>query len=97
LGVLISKNEENRFIYWFFIGILAAFIGAFLFLRLFTELRTIGDLQIAKEEGILGKVMTLGAILNLLLFFLLLKFKKELMARGIVLATIILAITTIFI
>lgn len=81
----------------FFIGILAAFIGAFLFLRLFTELRTIADLQIAKEEGILGKVMTLGAILNLLLFFLLLKFKKELMARGIVLATIILAITTIFI
>jgi hypothetical protein len=81
----------------FLIGILAAFIGAFLFLRLFTELRTFADLQIAKEEGILGKVMTLGAILNLLLFFLLLKFKKELMARGIVLATIILAITTIFI
>jgi hypothetical protein len=60
----------------FFIGILAAFLGVILFLWLFTELRTVADLQIAKEEGILGKVMTLGAILNLLLFFLLLKFKN---------------------
>ena len=81
----------------FLIGIIAAFLGVFLFLRLFTELRTVSDLLIAKEQGVLGKVMTLGVLLNLLMFFLLLKIKKELMARGVVLATIILAITTMFI
>jgi hypothetical protein len=81
----------------FFIGIIVALIGAGLFLRFFTEVRTINDLHIVREQGILGKVITLGAVLNIIMFFLLLQMKKELMARGIVLATIILAIITIFI
>jgi hypothetical protein len=44
----------------------------------------------------MGKVMTLGAIVNIAVFFLLLHYKKELMARGIVLATIVLALLTLF-
>jgi hypothetical protein len=43
----------------------------------------------------MGKVITLGAIINILIFFYLLKKDKELMARGIVLATIILALATV--
>jgi hypothetical protein len=44
----------------------------------------------------MGKVITLGAIIDLILFFILLKINKDLMARGVVLATIILAIITMF-
>lgn len=50
-----------------------------------------------KSQGFLGKLMTLGAVLNIGVFFFLLKIKKELMARGVVLATIILTIITLFI
>ncbi|MEC4004633.1 hypothetical protein OX283_008195 [Flavobacterium sp. SUN052] len=81
----------------FFVGIVVALIGAGLFLRFFTEVKTFSDLHIVSEQGILGKVITLGAVLNIAAFFLLLQMKKELMARGIVLATIILAIATLFI
>ena len=80
----------------FFIGILSALLGTILFLKLFTEVQTINDFHIVREQGILGKVLTLGAILNIIIFFILLKKNKELMARGIVLATIILAILTVF-
>ena len=80
----------------FVTGIATALLGTFLFLNLFTNYTSLSDIELIKQEGLLGKVITIGAILNILIFFLLLKFNKELMARGIVLATIILALLTIF-
>ena len=49
-----------------------------------------------KSEGKLGKLITLGAILDLVLFGVLLKMNKEIMARGVVLAVIFIAILTLF-
>ena len=48
-----------------------------------------------RSVGSLGKVITLGSIPNLLLFFFLLKKNKDLMARGIILALFILTIVTL--
>lgn len=79
----------------FFIGIVTTVLGTILFLVLFTKFHSISDISSIREEGILGKIVTLGAILNIVVFFLLLKLNKELMARGIILATIILAIATV--
>ena len=79
----------------FLIGVLTTFIGTILFLVLFTEYRSLSDIELMRQEGILGKVVTIGAVLNILVFFLLLKKNKELMARGIILATIILALLTV--
>jgi uncharacterized membrane protein len=79
------------------IGLLAAFIGSYLFLKTQTEYDLIEDFTIIKDEGILGKVVALGAVLNIIIFFILLKKNKELMARGVVLATIILAFYTLLI
>ncbi|MBY0486773.1 MAG: hypothetical protein K2P85_06255 [Flavobacteriaceae bacterium] len=80
----------------FLIGIVSALLGTFLFLALFTKYNLVTDFQAIRAEEILGKVITLGAILNIIVFFILLQKKKELMARGIVLATITLAILTMF-
>lgn len=79
----------------FLIGIVTTLIGTILFLLLFTEFHSLSDVTILRQEGILGKVVTLGAILNIFVFFILLKNNKELMARGIILATIILALLTV--
>jgi len=81
----------------FCIGIIAALLGASTLVVTLTKFRSFSDLQYIKAEGLLGKVITLGTILNVIIFFVLLKRNKELMARGIVLATIILAILTLFI
>jgi hypothetical protein len=50
-----------------------------------------------KSQGNLGKIITLGSILTLIAFGVLLKINKETMARGVVLAVIIMAILTMFI
>jgi hypothetical protein len=79
-----------------FIGIVSALLGASLFLAVFTNYNLFRDFEAIRAEQILGKVITLGAILNIIIFFILLKKNKELMARGVVLSTIVLAIATLF-
>ena len=80
----------------FIIGLFFTFIGSYLFLKTQTEYDLIEDFSILKSEGILGKVVALGSVLNIIIFFILLKKNKELMARGVVMATIILALITMF-
>lgn len=88
---MINKKE---FILGFLIGIIATFLGSFIFLIVFTKFNDFTDLIIIKNEGILGKIVTLGALLNLLLFLISMKLNRETIAKGIVLATIILALLT---
>lgn len=79
------------------IAFIATSIGCFLFISLFTDYDFTDGIQVIKTQGNLGKIITLGAILNILAFFVLLKKNKEMMARGVVLGTIILALLTLFI
>ncbi len=79
----------------FAIGILSSLIGIFLYITLVAHLDFIEGLKIMKGQGHLGKVVTLGSILDLAAFAILLKMNKELMARGVVLAVIILTIVTV--
>ena len=88
--------KKIDFVYGFLIGIASAFLGVYLFMTLFTEYGLQEGFSILKAQGQLGKLIALGTILNLFAFFLLLKFNKELMARGVVLATLLLTIVTIF-
>jgi hypothetical protein len=88
--------DKKDLIIGFAIGVISTVVGTYLFLIWKTDFSTFNDLKMIKQEGILGKVMTLGAVLNIFVFFVLLQNKKELMARGVVLATIVLAIATMF-
>mgnify|MGYP003607092123 CR=1 FL=1 len=81
----------------FIIGILTSILGSLLFITFFTKFDLSTGIQTIKENGYLGKVITLGTILDLGVFTILLKRNKELMARGVVLAVIVLAISTLFI
>ena len=79
------------------IGLLSALAGAYLFIYFFTDFDFIDGINSLKAAEQLGKLITLGAILNIIIFFILLKLEKEIIARGIVLASILLAIITIFV
>jgi hypothetical protein len=81
----------------FLIGIATTLLGSYLFITFFTEFKFIAGIQIMKSQGNLGKLITLGSILTLIAFGILLKMNKEMMARGVVLAVIALAILTLFI
>jgi hypothetical protein len=81
----------------FILGIIGATTGVFLFITFFTDFEFSEGLIALKSQNSLGKLIALGAVINILLFFGLLKFNKDLMARGVILATIALTILTIVI
>jgi hypothetical protein len=81
----------------FIIGILVSILGSFIFITFFTDYTFLGGIQVMKFEGKLGKIITLGSILDLVAFAILLKLNKELMARGVVLAVIILTVLSLFV
>lgn len=81
----------------FLIGLLADFIGSYIFIVAFTQHNFTNGIQLLKNGGNLGKLITLGAILNLAIFFILLKINKELMARGIILSMFLLILISLFI
>ncbi|MNF29952.1 hypothetical protein D3C85_148480 [compost metagenome] len=81
----------------FIIGILTSLLGSFIFITFFTDFDFVTGIQIIKSQGNLAKIITLGSILDLIVFAVLLKLNKELMARGVVLAVITLAVITLFI
>ena len=89
--------KKSDLIIGMLIGVVAALLGSFIFITAFTGYTYMDGLRIMKSEGHLGKIITLGAIMNLIAFFILLHYKKELMARGVVLATILLTIVTLFV
>ncbi|WP_269226471.1 hypothetical protein [Flavobacterium eburneipallidum] len=88
-------NKLELFYGWT-IGITMSILGCFLFVTFFTDFDFKTGIQILKAEGKLGKLITIGTILDLVAFAVLLKLNKETMARGVILAVICIAIFTIF-
>jgi hypothetical protein len=88
-------NKKELFL-GLIIGILSSILGCYLFIIFFTNYEFVAGIEIMKSEGKLGKLITLGSILDLVAFAILLKFNKEVMARGVVLAVILIAIFTLF-
>jgi hypothetical protein len=82
-----------------FIGMLVGLIANGIGLYIAATLLGNGDdfmtvLKAASDEGFLGKLISLGAVLNLIAFFVFIKKKQDLRARGVLLITIFVAVFT---
>lgn len=75
-------------------GLVANVIGIYLYLFFFFDLQDgiRNTLRIAASNDLLGKIISLGALLNLPTFFILLRKGYFYRARGVVLATLVAAI-----
>lgn len=89
--------EKKEVFIGILIGLIAALIGTFLFILIFTDYEFLEGIRILKSQNSIGKLIALGAVLNIIAFFVLLKLKKELMARGVVLATVLITLITLFV
>ncbi len=76
----------------FIIGIIANITGVILYIQFFSKLGIEETLKNAWIQGFFGSLVALGAVLNLLVFFLFLKQNKIYEARGTLLATVLAAI-----
>ena len=82
----------------FFVGILANSIGLLLAAFFLGNGQSISVvIKQSISEDIFGKLVTIGAILNLVAFFIFIKKKQDYRARGVILATVLVAISTFLI
>lgn len=77
-------------------GLIVNTFGVILFFLLFLEGSFKVNLNYAYRYDELGKIIAIGAIPNLVAFFLFLKIKRFYRARGVLLYTILLAIAILF-
>ncbi|RUT71132.1 hypothetical protein D0817_08335 [Flavobacterium cupreum] len=89
--------NKKEMLIGFIVGIFTSLLGSYLFITFFTQFDISTGIQTIRDHGYLGKIITLGTILDLAVFAILLKKDKEFMARGVILAVIVLAISTMFI
>ena len=89
--------KSSHLIIGVLIAILTCGIGSFVFIEFFTGMDFYRGLEFYRTHGLLGKIITLGAILNLIVFFVLLKKNKDFIARGVILGMILLTIITLFV
>ena len=77
------------------IGLVANLAGIYLYIYFFSKYSLETTLEAAVENGFIGSLIALGAILNLLAFFVFLKKRQIYRARGVLLATLIAALTIV--
>lgn len=79
----------------FVVGLIANMIGLILAIFIFGNGEDIvTTIKQSIAEGFFNKLVSIGAILNLIAFFLFIKLKRDYRARGVILATVLVAIVT---
>ena len=91
-----NKPHLKEIFIGFLVGLIANSLGILLYLWLFSPFGIETSLVAAKENGHLGSVIGLGALLNLAAFFGFLKIKRDLRARGVLMATLLAALGILF-
>ncbi|WP_108422690.1 hypothetical protein [Flagellimonas amoyensis] len=86
----MGNNKE--ILIGFIVGIIANTFGTLLYILLFSDLGIVDTFNAAVSQGHIGSLLALGAILNLIAFFGFLRIKRDLRARGVMLATLITAL-----
>jgi len=95
------KLNKKEFLVGLFSGFLANTVGAILtVVLLFQEVKISNISKIISDsisDNFITKLISLGAIINLFVFFVFLKYNYDERARGVLVATFIMAILTIYI
>ncbi len=75
----------------FIIAIIATVFGFYLYLEFVSPYSFEETLKILDEGGLYGKILGLAALPNLFVFFIFLKKKQDYRARGVLLASFLIA------
>ncbi|GAA0872523.1 hypothetical protein GCM10009117_16700 [Gangjinia marincola] len=86
---MIAKNIITGMV----VGIVFNLIGVLLYVLALSDYGIEETLRNAANQGILGSIIALGALLNFVPFFLFLNRKMLFKARGVIIASLLSAIT----
>ncbi|WP_299228417.1 hypothetical protein [uncultured Psychroserpens sp.] len=80
------------------VGLISSALGLLLALKFFGSENSIYEsLQQSIRQGVLTKLVSIGALLNLAIFFLFINKKQDLKAKGVLIATVLVAVVTIIV
>lgn len=88
--------NKKELIIGFAVGIIANTIGTLLYILLFSDLGITETFEAAVQQGHVGSLLALGAILNLAAFFGFLKIKRDQRAKGVLIATLLTAMVILY-
>jgi len=89
-------NRKKEIILGFLVGIIANTFGTLLYILLFSKMGIAETYHAAVEQGHIGSLLALGAILNLVAFFGFLRLKRDFRARGVMIATLLTALLILY-
>ena len=82
---------KKEIVIGFLIAILATIAGFYLYVEYVSQYGFEETIKIINEKKLYGKILGIAAIPNLFVFFIFLKKKQDLRAKGVLLATFFLA------
>lgn len=89
-------NTKKEILIGFAVGIIANTIGTLLYILLFSDMGIAETFKAAVQQGYIGSLLALGAILNLVAFFGFLKIRRDNRAKGVMIATLITAMLILY-
>lgn len=79
----------------FLVGLIANAVGLIIAILIYGNGAGIESaIRNSVAQGFFGKLVSMGALLNLAAFFLFIRMKRDYRARGVILATVAIAIMT---
>lgn len=88
----MKNNKIKNISIGLIVGIIATITGSLLWILGFSDYGISETINLAVKEGLITKILSAGALLNLAAFFGFLKQKKTFHARGVLLATLFVAV-----
>lgn len=93
-----NTNMNKDIVIGFLVGIIATFLGLLVAIQIFgNDDDWLQILKQSAQRGILTKMISLGALPNLAIFFFFLRKKKDNRAQGVLIATMLVFIITMII
>ncbi|GIM55604.1 hypothetical protein [Capnocytophaga cynodegmi] len=86
------KFHQKEILIGFLVGLIANGLGILLYILIFSKYGIETTLQDAYQKGYLGSLIGLGGILDLLSFFLFLRLGRDERAKGVLMASFVLAL-----
>jgi len=90
------NNLKTKIFLGIILGFVANLVGIVLYILIFLDANLSDALYKIRTFNLLGGIIALGAAFNFLPFYILLNKNKVYMARGVLIATVIAALITLF-
>jgi glucose-6-phosphate-specific signal transduction histidine kinase len=89
-------NTKKELLIGLAVGIIANTVGTLVYILVFSDIGVVETFEVAVEQGHVGSLLALGAILNLVAFFSFLKLRRDQRAKGVLIATLITALAILY-